>query len=332
MDLGNIITDYDPVAATTDDDEDGYSEDQNDCDDTDPGINPEATEDCDDDIDNDCDGDKDCQDSDCSADPLCAGFDPGNIKLQWLTRTEPVTKFQYSGGIIVKMIFYHNFLITGRSGSIQLTAFMKEYGESNIVDEETNAFNVKNNTTYEAIIEVDVSGWGSCNPGFTHSMVFSSPSASSTSQVDLYSFLDTDTNWFECASNYAISKMEIQLYSTNIDGPVTGAWTGSSGFGDIDFQVSSDGTAIEEVKLSFIDFSCGNVVSTSGSITFSSNPGWPITEDEFTIDLTLSNSLDQEMQIRGSFEDGGTTATGTYIADFNNTECQGTWNAMPVTN
>ena len=203
------------------------------------------------------------------------------------------------------MIFYHNFLITGGSGSIQLKASMEEYDQPDVLDEQTTAFDVQNNKTYEAIIEVDVSGWGSCNPGFTHSMVFSSPSASSTSQVDLYSFLDTDTNWFECASNYAISKMKIQLYSTNIDGPVAGAWTGSSGFGEIDFQVSSDGTAIKEVKLNFIDFSCGNVFSTSGSITFSNNPGWPITEDEFTIELTLSHSLDQEMQIRGNFEDGG---------------------------
>ncbi len=36
--------------------------------------------------------------------------------------------------------------------------------------------------------------------------------------------------------------------------------------------------------------------------------------------------------MQGKFEDGGTTATGTYVADFNNTKCQGTWNAVPVTN
>jgi hypothetical protein len=43
VELGNISTKYDSEDAATDDDEDGYSEDQYDCDDTDPGINPEAT-------------------------------------------------------------------------------------------------------------------------------------------------------------------------------------------------------------------------------------------------------------------------------------------------
>jgi hypothetical protein len=233
---------------------------------------------------------------------------------------------------MVKMVFYHNFLVTGGTGSIQLKASMKEYDESDILDEQTTSFDVQNNKTYEAIIEVDVSGWGSCNPSFTHSMVFSSPSASSTSQVDLYSFLNVDTNYFECASRYSISDMSIQPYGDPTDSPVTGAWTGSSGFGILDFNVSTDGTAIEEVKLNFLDFGCGNVGSMSGSITISNNPGWPIADGEFIIQLILSQSSDQEMQIQGNFEDGGTTATGTYVADFNNTKCQGTWNAVPVTN
>lgn len=330
MDLGNISTSYDPEDAATDDDGDGYSEDQFDCDDTDPDINPEATENCDDNVDNDCDGDKDCQDSDCDGDSVCIGVDPEKIKLQWLTRTEPVTKFKYSGGIIVKMIFYHNFLITGGAGSIQLKASMEEYDEPNILDERTSSFSVQNNKIYEVIIEVDVSGWGSCNPGFTHSMVFSSPSSFTTSQVDLYSLIDTDTNWFECASSYSISDMNIKPYGT-IGSPVTGAWTGTGGFGELDFNISSDATAIEEVKLNFLDFSCGNIVSASGSITFSNNPGWSVTDGEFSIQLTLSQTLDQEMLIQGTFESSGTTATGSYEADFNDTKCSGIWDAAPVT-
>lgn len=331
MELGKIVTNYDPEDFARDDDKDGYSENQNDCDDTDPDVYPGAMEDCDDGFDNDCDLDIDCQDSDCSSDPACDEVEPGNIKLQWLARKGPVTKFKYSGGIITEMIFYKNFLITGGSGSIQLTASMKEYTEPNSLDEQTTSFDVQANKTYEAIIEVDVSSWGSCNPGFTHMIVFSSPSASSTSQVDLYSFLDPDTNWFECASRYGISDMSIQLYGGSIDSPVTGAWIGTSGFGELDFDVSSDGNAIEEVQFNFIDFSCGNVVSTSGSITFSNNPGWSIADDEFSIQLTLSQTLEQEMQIQGTFKNTGTTATGTYIADFNDTICQGTWDAAPAT-
>jgi len=43
----------------------------NDCDDSDPNVNPGADEICDDTIDNDCDGDVDCDDSDCTGDPAC---------------------------------------------------------------------------------------------------------------------------------------------------------------------------------------------------------------------------------------------------------------------
>jgi hypothetical protein len=99
------------------------------------------------------------------------GSDSGNVQLRWMTRSEAVTTFKYAGGILVKMIFYQNFLITGGTGSIQINGSMQAYDSPTILDEQTDAFEVQNNTAYEAIIEVDVSGWGACNPGFTHSMV-----------------------------------------------------------------------------------------------------------------------------------------------------------------
>ncbi len=49
--------------ADTDDDGDGYSESQDDCDDTNSAVNPAATENCTDGLDNDCDGDTDTDDS-----------------------------------------------------------------------------------------------------------------------------------------------------------------------------------------------------------------------------------------------------------------------------
>ncbi len=49
-----------------DDDGDGFTLCDNDCDDMDAAVNPDAVEDCEDDIDNDCDGNVDLQDSDCN--------------------------------------------------------------------------------------------------------------------------------------------------------------------------------------------------------------------------------------------------------------------------
>jgi hypothetical protein len=54
-----------------DNDEDGYTELQDDCDDTNSEIHPGATEICNDKIDNDCDGYFNCSDSDCFGFPSC---------------------------------------------------------------------------------------------------------------------------------------------------------------------------------------------------------------------------------------------------------------------
>ena len=49
-----------------DEDGDGYTENQGDCDDSDPLASPEGIEVCDDGIDNDCNGNPDCNDDECS--------------------------------------------------------------------------------------------------------------------------------------------------------------------------------------------------------------------------------------------------------------------------
>ncbi|MCD6549828.1 right-handed parallel beta-helix repeat-containing protein [Candidatus Micrarchaeota archaeon] len=52
---------------------DGYVDDNTDCNDTNADIHPDAVEVCDDGVDNDCDGNVDCEDDDCSSDPVCEG-------------------------------------------------------------------------------------------------------------------------------------------------------------------------------------------------------------------------------------------------------------------
>ena len=54
-----------------DNDGDGYTPKEGDCDDSDADICPGAIEICDDGIDNDCDEDIDCADDDCTDDPAC---------------------------------------------------------------------------------------------------------------------------------------------------------------------------------------------------------------------------------------------------------------------
>jgi hypothetical protein len=66
----------DPGTACTDDDNDGFCV-EDDCDDANPDINPNAAEVCDDQVDNDCDGLYDGDDPDCSGDcELGAPGDP----------------------------------------------------------------------------------------------------------------------------------------------------------------------------------------------------------------------------------------------------------------
>ncbi len=55
----------DPNTSCTDSDGDGFCAESADCDDSDPAVNPNATEDCNDGIDNDCDGLADNEDPHC---------------------------------------------------------------------------------------------------------------------------------------------------------------------------------------------------------------------------------------------------------------------------
>lgn len=330
MDLGTLQTSHDP----SDNDADGYSENEGDCDDGDANVHPGADEVCDDGSDNDCDGDADCEDGDCNSDPNCDGEVAGETSLLWVQPydpTIPVSKWEYAGGAAVRMIFYQDFRATGESGSLRLTAAIKATAtDPTSLAEQSADVNVQAGQTYTLITEVDLSGWGSCDPLDWDTVVFSSPATVGTNSINIYPVYDTDRNWYECVGRYAISAMRLEPGQGAIGSPVAGHWSGTTGFGQIEYRLASDGTAIERVKLEFENFSCGNVVDTSGSITFTDEAGWPVTGDEFSIQLTLSQTLDQEMRLEGSFAQAGTAARGTYTADFNDSLCEGTWNAAPA--
>ncbi|MDY6951035.1 MAG: putative metal-binding motif-containing protein [Thermodesulfobacteriota bacterium] len=71
----NGVTCSNPVM---DNDQDGYTESEGDCDDDEPFVNPGEQEICDDFLDNDCDGATDCADSECSSDTACLGCTDGD--------------------------------------------------------------------------------------------------------------------------------------------------------------------------------------------------------------------------------------------------------------
>lgn len=332
MDLGRIQSDYDPSRAAVDEDGDSYSEDDGDCDDSDAGVHPGAVEVCDDGGDNDCDGDTDCDDSDCASDPLCGQAD--DTSLLWIRPYDPevpISRWQYSGGVAVRIIFYQDFRASGESGSLRLSAAVKaEATDAASLAEHTIDVSVLAGQTYTLITEVDVSNWGTCNPIDRDTILFSSPGTSAPPGFDINAIFNTNWNRFECVGRYAISEMRIEAGEGAIGSPVAGHWTGTAGFGQVRYRLSSDGTAINRVGFDFQNFSCGDVSNRSGSLTISDDDGWPVTGDEFTIELTLSHTLEQEMRLRGSFANAGTLANGTYTAEFNGSQCEGSWTAAPA--
>jgi hypothetical protein len=70
-----------PVRALTDDDKDGFSEVQGDCNDQNAAIHPNASEICTDGIDNNCNMLIDCYDSSCGAHESCQNNSPAGITL-----------------------------------------------------------------------------------------------------------------------------------------------------------------------------------------------------------------------------------------------------------
>jgi hypothetical protein len=269
-------------------------------------------------------------DSGCIHDENCKGND---VQIEWIARSgpdEPLIKYKYTGGILTNLHFYQNLKVTSGTGKSQLSATIMDGSISGTEhDEYSETFNVEIGLTYELLVEVDVSSWGSCSPVDKDIIVFESPSALSTSLINIMPVFDVDKNWYKCAGKYAITDMSLGSDSDGDDSPVPGRWKGTAGFGEIELLITSNGDGIEEIKLTFINFSCGNVSSASGSITFQSSTSWEISDRTFTVDLEISPSSNREITIEGIFNDNGDSVTGTFNANYDGTECTGAWSASP---
>jgi len=112
--------------------------------------------------------------------------------------------------------------------------------------------------------------------------------------------------------------------------PGSGDWIATADFGSFVFNVSDDGTYITEITYTFSDWTCG-IVTTSGTIAISSGSGWPISDNQFTIENNLDAKFPpkETMTIEGTFDDSGDAASGTWRSVKYGTTCSGSWEVIP---
>lgn len=97
--------------------------------------------------------------------------------------------------------------------------------------------------------------------------------------------------------------------------PKPGEWTATISIGRFDFTVSSDSTGISKILVYFS--------KTSGSVSTTREPPWPITNRGFKIETTFSGA---QWTFEGTFADSGDKASGTWKFVAANTE-SGSWQA-----
>ena len=110
--------------------------------------------------------------------------------IEWIF-TQTVITYKYSQGFLVAMVFNQKFGVTAGSGDVPITATLKEAsGNYNMLDEQTETFYVEEGNEYEMQVHVNVRvGWG-CSPFDKDVMIFSSPSALTTSETTITPLAD----------------------------------------------------------------------------------------------------------------------------------------------
>ena len=111
---------------------------------------------------------------------------------------------------------------------------------------------------------------------------------------------------------------------------VSGEWSANTGFGKLEFEVNSASTHVTEIELDFNNWTIG-ISTFNNSITYSSTPGWAITNRQFSFTKNINPFPpgSQEIVINGTFSVAGNTASGTWSANFDGLTDSGNWSGVP---
>jgi hypothetical protein len=116
-------------------------------------------------------------------------------------------------------------------------------------------------------------------------------------------------------------------YGVTYSQPRSGDWKVPTEFGEFVFTVNIDGTNIPKIVTTFTNWTCGGVPK-GGTLTTYQDPPWPITDDQFTIEISISPPPGNDvLTINGTFNQAGDEASGTWSAVVSGTTCPGSWEA-----
>jgi hypothetical protein len=147
-------------------------------------------------------------------DSVTAGAGGASTEIAWIEGPGTIINYHYSGGLLIGMTFHRKFEVTSGSGNVRIGATLKDRSDSvGIIDEIADTFQVAESTEYEVLVHANVGGQGHCSPFDTDKMIFSSPSASTTSEITIMPLLQLNPatgqyDWY-CVKNYVIDSITL---------------------------------------------------------------------------------------------------------------------------
>lgn len=103
--------------------------------------------------------------------------------------------------------------------------------------------------------------------------------------------------------------------------PKPGTWNAPTEFGSFDFVVNDSSTYITKITFNFAGW-----MGRSGGVAVSKDPGWTIANRAFKIETGI---LNDQWTIEGTFDSGGSKASGTWKAVIGGQTLNGTWQGQP---